>query len=59
MNETPYHIIKKVAVIRELNYKYHIDEDGYGVAYIDTLKVEFFVDHYGHVDLCSVKIIYT
>lgn len=57
MNQVPYYILKKVAVIRELNYPYYIDEDGYGTTTIDSITVEFFVDEYGQIDLNQVKIL--
>ena len=55
--EVSYHILKKVAVIRELDYNYYIDEDGYGSATIEGIKVSFFVDQYGYIDLSLVKYI--
>lgn len=55
--QVSYHILKKVAVIRELNYPFHIDEDGYGTATIEGNCVEFFVDEYGQIDLNQVKIL--
>lgn len=55
--EVSYHILKKVAVISELDYKYHIDEDGNGTASIEGIKVSFFVDEYGHIDLVLVRCV--
>lgn len=49
--------LKKIAVIRELDYEFCIDEDGYGYAVIDGVRIEFVVNAYGDVDLDTVHYV--
>ena len=49
--------LKKIAVIRELDYEFCIDEDGYGYAVIDGAGIEFVINEYGDVDLESVQYV--
>lgn len=51
----PFHIIKKVIVIRETKYNYCIDEDGNGIAWIDGYVILFFVNMYGETLIGSIK----
>jgi len=53
--DAPFHIIKKVLVIRETCYPYEIDFDGYGVAWIDQFKLTFIVNKYGEILIETIK----
>ena len=53
----PFHIIKKILVIRETKYKYCIDIDGNGVAWIDTYRITFHVNKYGEILIETIDCI--
>lgn len=51
----PFSIMKKLLYIRETKYNYVIDEDGYGHAIIDGVKIQFYVNEYGEIVTDSIK----
>jgi len=51
-----YHILKKVLCLKELGYVYEIDEDGYGYAIVDDVKIKFYQNSYGEIDLTTVEL---
>ena len=53
----PVHVIKDTIFVRESKWKYHIDEDGNGIAYIETYKVAFYVNEYGEILVESIHLI--
>jgi len=53
--DAPFHIIKKILVIRESCYPYDIDDDGHGVAWIDQYKLTFIVNKYGEILIGTIK----
>lgn len=55
--DIPFDIIKKVMYIQDSKYKYHIDEDGNGVAYIDDFEIIFNVNEYGEILIDSIHVI--
>lgn len=53
--DVPFCIIKKLLYIRETDYFYHIDEDGYGLATIDDHHIEFYINQYGEVCTDTIR----
>lgn len=51
----PFSIIKKIIYIRDSDYDYHIDEDGYGFAIIDNQKIVFFVNEYSEIVTDTIR----
>lgn len=53
-HEVPFWILKKVIVIHDTGYKYTIDDDGNGIAYIDDHRILFEVNEYGEIIVESI-----
>jgi len=51
-----FRILKKLAVIHDLDYEYEIDEDGNGKAFIEGYAVYFEVDPYGEINLWTATM---
>lgn len=51
----PFSIMKKLLYIQETHYPYYIDEDGYGHAIIDNVKINFFVNQYGEIVTDTIR----
>ena len=55
MNEVPFCLLKKVIYVQDSEYKYHIDEDGYGYVNIDGISLVFYVNEYGEILAGSIR----
>ena len=55
IRDVPFCIIKKILYIQDTHYVYSIDEDGYGFAIIAGEKILFTVNHYGDIDVNSIR----
>lgn len=51
----PFYILKKILYIQDSHYVHAIDEDGYGFAIIENKKILFMVNHYGEIDINSIR----
>lgn len=55
IRDVPFCTIKKILYIRDSHYDYSIDEDGYGFAIIANEKILFTVNHYGEINVNSIR----
>jgi len=53
--EVPFNIMKKILYIQDSNYPYCIDEDGYGLAFIDGQRIKFYMNEYGEIVTYTIE----